>query len=112
LEPKSSESRSFSDRLYFTERAPWKLTWFLTDFGYDTESLNRDQVNRVRIRSPRTNLQIKILRTLPGGSEFVSYLDAVGEVAAIRRLIGGAFCLYSPGASPLQSFLIHGPSTI
>src|SRR6202045_1260666 len=38
------------------------------------------QDNRVRIRSPRTNLQIKILQTLPGGSDFVSYLDAVGEV--------------------------------
>ena len=45
LEPKSFESRSFSGRLYCTERALWKLTWFLTDFGYDTELLNRDQVD-------------------------------------------------------------------
>jgi len=26
------------------------------------------------------NLQIKILQTLPGGSEFVAYLDALGEI--------------------------------
>jgi len=45
LEPKSFESRSFSGQLYCTERALWKLTWFLTDFGYDTELLNRDQVD-------------------------------------------------------------------
>jgi hypothetical protein len=45
LEPKSVESRSFSGRLYCTERALWKLTWFLRDFGYDTELLNRDQVD-------------------------------------------------------------------
>jgi hypothetical protein len=45
LEPKSVESRSFSGRLYCTERALWKLNWFLRDFGYDTELLNRDQVD-------------------------------------------------------------------
>jgi hypothetical protein len=42
------------------------------------ETFARD--NRVRIRSPQTNLQIKMLRTLPGGNEFVAYLDALGEV--------------------------------
>jgi hypothetical protein len=45
LEPKSVESRSLSGRLYCTERALWKLNWFLRDFGYDTELLNRDQVD-------------------------------------------------------------------
>jgi hypothetical protein len=45
LEPKSFESRSFSGRLYCTERALWKFNWFLTDFGYDTELLQRDQVD-------------------------------------------------------------------
>src|SRR6201998_4031527 len=42
------------------------------------ETFARD--NRIRIRSPRKNLQIKMLRALPGGSEFVAYLDALGEV--------------------------------
>jgi PD-(D/E)XK nuclease superfamily len=45
------------------------------------------QDNRVRIPSPATNLQIKILQTLPGGSEFVSYLDAIGEVDGVGCLI-------------------------
>jgi hypothetical protein len=53
LEPKSFESRSFSGRLYCTERALWKLTWFLTDFGYDTELLNRDQVDEKSVLSLR-----------------------------------------------------------
>jgi hypothetical protein len=26
-------------------RALWKLNWFLTDFGYDSELLNREQVD-------------------------------------------------------------------
>jgi len=46
LEPESSASRSFSGRLYCTDRALWKLNWFLRDFGYDTELLSRDQVDK------------------------------------------------------------------
>jgi hypothetical protein len=45
LEPASFEAISFGGRLYCTERALWKLTWFLRDFGYDTELLSRDQVD-------------------------------------------------------------------
>ncbi len=45
MEPEPSASRSFSGRLYYTDRALWKLNWFLRDFGYDTELLSRDQVD-------------------------------------------------------------------
>jgi hypothetical protein len=45
LSPVFSESRSFSGRLYCTERALWKLDWFLRDFEYDRELLYRDQVD-------------------------------------------------------------------
>ena len=63
LEPTSFEALSFSGRLYCTERALWKLDWFLRDFGYDTELLSRDQVDekalvnlRGVIRTTFTNL--------------------------------------------------------
>ena len=45
LEPQSSQGRPFFGRLYCTERALWKLHWFLRDFGYDADLLNRDQVD-------------------------------------------------------------------
>jgi hypothetical protein len=45
LEPQSSRDRSFFSRLYCTERALWKLHWFLRDFGYDADLLHRDQVD-------------------------------------------------------------------
>jgi hypothetical protein len=45
LEPSSFERRSFSGRLYCTERALWKLNWFLRDFGYDQALLIEDQVD-------------------------------------------------------------------
>ena len=43
--------------------------------------------DRVRIVSPQENLQVKLLRKLPGGHEFVAYLDAVGAVDGERRII-------------------------
>jgi hypothetical protein len=45
------------------------------------------QDDRVRIPDPRKNLQMKVLRTLAEGSEFVAYLDAIGEVDGARCLI-------------------------
>jgi hypothetical protein len=53
LEPASYGALSFSGRLYCTERALWKLTWFLRDFGYDAELLNRDQVDEKALRNLR-----------------------------------------------------------
>ena len=45
LEPESFAGQSLSGRLYCTERALWKLNWFLRDFGYDPDLLGRDQVD-------------------------------------------------------------------
>ena len=45
LEPEPFAGRSLAGRLYCTERALWKLNWFLRDFGYDTDLLSRDQVD-------------------------------------------------------------------
>ena len=38
------------------------------------------QDDRVRIRCPKKNLQVKYTRSLPCGSEFLSYVDAIGEL--------------------------------
>ena len=45
LEPKELSGHSVSARLYCTQRALWKLNWFLRDFGYDTELLGRDEID-------------------------------------------------------------------
>ena len=45
VEPEAFASRPVSGRLYCTDRALWKLNWFLRDFGYDPELLSRDQVD-------------------------------------------------------------------
>jgi PD-(D/E)XK nuclease superfamily len=38
------------------------------------------QDDRVRIRQPRRNLQIKFVRPLSGQNEFVAYIDAIGRL--------------------------------
>jgi hypothetical protein len=38
------------------------------------------QDDRVRIRQPRLNLQIKFLRKLSNQNEFVAYIDAIGKL--------------------------------
>ncbi len=45
IEPKPFDGRSFSGRLYCTDKALWKLNRFLRDFGYDAELLSQDQVD-------------------------------------------------------------------
>jgi hypothetical protein len=53
LEPNSFATRTFSGRLYCTERALWKLNWFLRDFGYDLDLLGQDQVEEKAVLNLR-----------------------------------------------------------
>jgi hypothetical protein len=45
LEPKHLAGCLISGRLYCTARAMWKLSWFLRDFGYDTELLGKNEID-------------------------------------------------------------------
>lgn len=49
VEPKIHEFRTFSGRLYCTPKALWRLNWFLRDFGYDAELLEKDQIDEKRL---------------------------------------------------------------
>ena len=49
LEPSRFGGHVLSSRLYCSAKALWKLTWFLRDFGYDTELLGRDEVDETRL---------------------------------------------------------------
>jgi len=45
------------------------------------------QEDRVQIRQPRRNLQIKFTRSLSGASDFVAYVDALGQLDGVRCLL-------------------------
>jgi hypothetical protein len=36
--------------------------------------------DRIRILHPEKNLQLKMLHSLPNGSEFVAFIDAIGTI--------------------------------
>ena len=43
--------------------------------------------NRVQIPQAKENLQIKVVRELPEANQFVSFIDAIGELDGVRCLI-------------------------
>src|SRR5207245_1101569 len=45
------------------------------------------QDDRVRIRQPRRNLQIKFMRPVSDKNDFVAYVDAIGKLDGTRALI-------------------------
>ena len=88
LGAKRSAAESLLRSLYYTEKALWKFSWFLRDFGYDAELLRHDEVdvralmnfrlerfaqeNRVHLRASQYNLQVKMIRGLARGHELKS----------------------------------------
>jgi PD-(D/E)XK nuclease superfamily len=45
------------------------------------------QDDRVRVRQPQKNLQIKFTRPLPPGNDFVAYVDAIGRLDGVPCLL-------------------------
>jgi hypothetical protein len=45
------------------------------------------QENRIRILHPQRDLQLKVIRELPNGNDFLSYIEAIGELDGIRCLM-------------------------
>ena len=45
LQPQHLSGCVITGRLYCTSRAMWKLSWFLRDFGYDSELLTKNEID-------------------------------------------------------------------
>ena len=98
LEPNLFESQSLSGRLYCTERALWKLDWFLRDFEYDRELLDRDQIDekdllglRGVIRTSQTTFNGRSYQNLDAFApkeewEALSNTSAISERGAVDGL--------------------------
>lgn len=77
LEPKELGKKTFAGRLYCTEKALWKFSWFLRDFGYDSELLSQDQVDVKALR----NLEgvVRVSHSVVNGRTYQN-LDGFGPV--------------------------------
>ena len=65
IEPRSYAGRQVTSRLYCTNRALWKLQWFLRDFKYDSELLSAEQIDDkaligLKLRLPQSLSQISL----------------------------------------------------
>jgi len=86
LEPTPLAGRSITGRLYCTPKALWKLNWFLHDFGYDAESLSRDEIddkNLVGLRGV-----VKITHSVGNGTSLLN-LDGFASARQWEELSAG-----------------------
>jgi len=79
VEPAPSAGRLISGRLYCTSKALWKLGWFLRDFGYDPDQLDRDELDDKAVVGLRG--VVKISRAVVNGKTLLN-LHAFAPAAA------------------------------
>jgi hypothetical protein len=79
IEPAIYAGQQISTRLYSTERALWKLQWFLQDFQYDPKLLDQDEIDEKALVGLRG--VIKISRASVNGRTFTN-LDAFAPESA------------------------------
>ena len=97
VEPKQFLSSSLSARLYCTPKALWKLSWFLRDFGYDTELLGRDELDEKRL----LGLQgvVKVSHTTVNGRTYLN-LDAFASAGEWDEFTNAPPASEAEGAEP------------
>jgi hypothetical protein len=86
LEAKEFAGIRFTGRLYCTPKALWKLNWFLRDFGYDSELLERNEIDDKSLVG--LSGVIKISHAVVNGSSLLN-LDAFAPVSQWERLSSG-----------------------
>jgi hypothetical protein len=87
VEPKELSGHSVSGRLYCTQRALWKLNWFLRDFGYDTELLGRDEIDEKSLIGLRG--VVKISHVVVNGTSLLN-LDGFAPASQWEELSSGS----------------------
>ena len=109
-------SREDSAAALFKEWGAYRDTPLEYKSGEDWERLAREGVqllerlaqdDRIRIRQPQRNMQVKLVRPLPNGNDFVAYIDAhrkarrqplsIGVENDLRSLPGRARGIAGPG---------------
>ncbi|HKM86053.1 MAG TPA: hypothetical protein VJW96_07570 [Terriglobales bacterium] len=83
LEPRALAGQSIVGRLYCTQKAMWKLGWFLRDFLYDPELLAHEQVDEKAL--PGLRGVVKISHTVLNGISLVN-LDGFAPASQWEEL--------------------------
>jgi len=83
LEPQTLAGQPIVGRLYCTQKAMWKLGWFLRDFLYDPELLAHEQVDEKALSGLRG--VVKISHTVINGIPLVN-LDGFAPASQWEEL--------------------------
>jgi hypothetical protein len=75
--------RVITGRVYCTSKALWKLSWFLRDFGYDTELLGRDEIDEKALVGLRG--VVKISQVVRNGTSLLN-LDGFAPASQWEQL--------------------------
>jgi hypothetical protein len=71
LEPRALTEQSIVGRLYCTQKAMWKMDWFLRDFLYDPELLAHKQVDEKALLDLRG--VVKVSHTVINGISLINF---------------------------------------
>ncbi len=82
-------------RLYCTVKATWKLSWFLRDFGDDTELLGKDEVDDKALVGLRG--VVKISHAMVHGISVLNF-DGFAPAARWEELSSDAARDHLPGS--------------
>ncbi|MGC2706983.1 MAG: hypothetical protein WA361_20880 [Candidatus Acidiferrales bacterium] len=83
IEPRTLAGQSIVGRLYCTQKAMWKLGWFLRDFLYDPELLAHEQVDEKAL--PGLRGVVKISHTVINGISLIN-LDGFAPASQWEEL--------------------------
>jgi hypothetical protein len=83
LEPRTLAGQSIVGRLYCTEKAMWKLGWFLRDFLYDPDLLAHEQIDEKAL--PGLLGVVKISHTVINGISLIN-LDGFAPASQWEEL--------------------------
>jgi hypothetical protein len=86
VEPKEFVGFPIVGRLYCTQKAMWKLGWFLRDFLYDPELMAHEQIDEKAL--PGLRGVVKISRTVVNGISLVN-LDGFAPASQWEELSAG-----------------------
>ncbi len=83
LEPNELAGESIVGRLYCTQKAMWKLGWFLRDFLYDPEMVAHEQIDEKAL--PGLRGVVKISHTVVNGISLIN-LDGFAPASQWEEL--------------------------
>ena len=86
LEPNPLVGNGFAARLYCTPKELWKLNWFLRDFGYDSELLDRCEIDDQRVIGLEGVVQIS--HTVMNGTSLLN-LEALAPLSRWKEFSNG-----------------------